>query len=81
MAFAYNIDTIFSVFGQPRKKVVMSQRRYECVYKRIADANVPFCEKGGTVKWVTDFSCKRKIGTSETCSDVAFSYIIDTLKT
>ena len=58
------------IFGQTRKKVVMSQRRYECVYKRIADANVPFCEKVGTVKWVTDFSCKRKIGTSETCSDV-----------
>ena len=30
-----------------RKKVVMSQRRYERACKRIADANVPFCEKGG----------------------------------
>jgi len=32
--------------------------------------SVPFCEKGGTVKRMTDFLHK-KIGTSETCSDVA----------
>ena len=52
-----------------RKRLVVKQRRYECVYKRIADLNVTFCEKGGTVKQVTDFLHK-KIGTSVTCSDV-----------
>ena len=40
------------------------------VYKRIGDLNVTFCEKGGTVKQVTDFFVQ-KIGTSVTCSDVA----------
>ena len=29
----------------PRKRLVMSQRRYEGACNRIADANVTFCEK------------------------------------
>ena len=48
------------------KKVVVSQRRYERACKRIADANVLFCESGGTVECVTDFLHKQKIGTSVT---------------
>ena len=53
-----------------RKRLVVKQRRYECVYKRTGTPNVPFYEKGGTVKQVIDFLHK-KIGTSVTCSDVA----------
>ena len=52
-----------------RKKVVATASRRECVYKRTGEASVPFYEKGGTVKQVTDFLHK-KIGTSATCSDV-----------
>ena len=51
-----------------RKKLVANQRRYECVYKRIADVCVTFCERGGAVKQVTDF-LNKKIRTSVTCSD------------
>ena len=45
--------------GTHRKRLVVKQRRYERVYKRIADSNVTFYEKGGTVKWVTDFLHKK----------------------
>ena len=31
--------------GAARKRLVMSQRRYEGACNRIADANVTFCEK------------------------------------
>ena len=42
-----------------REKVVVSQRRYEGVYNRIADENEPFCEKGGaTFSVSSDFSQK-----------------------
>ena len=43
-----------------RKRLVVKQRRYEHVHKRIADLNVTFYEKGGTVKRVTDFFCIKK---------------------
>ena len=43
-----------------RKKAVVSQRRYEGVYNRIADVSVPFCDKGGTRKRADVFSCKDK---------------------
>ena len=52
-----------------RKKVVATASRRECVYKRTGEPSVPFYEKGGTAKQVTDFFHK-KIGTSVTCSDV-----------
>ena len=64
--------------GAARKRLVMSQSRYEGACNRIADANVTFCERGGTVKRVTDFLCK-KIGTSVTCSDMSLHSIIDTI--
>jgi len=38
-----------------RKKVVATVSRRECVYKRTGKPSEPFCEKGGTVKQVTDF--------------------------
>ena len=38
-----------------RKKVVATVNRSECVYKRTGEPSVPFYEKGGTVKQVTDF--------------------------
>ena len=41
--------------GTHRKRLVVKHRRYERVYKLIADSNVTFYEKGGTVKRVTDF--------------------------
>ena len=49
------LDDAFVPKARYRKRLVVKQRRYECVYKRIADLNVTFCEKGGTVKQVTDF--------------------------
>ena len=42
-----------------RKKVVATANRRECVYKRAGAPSVPFCEKGGTVKRVTDFLQKK----------------------
>ena len=45
--------------GAARKRLVMSQRRYEGACNRIADANVTFCERGGAVKHVTGFSVKK----------------------
>ena len=42
-----------------RKRLVMSQRRYEGACNRIADANVTFCEKGGMTEHMTDFSAKK----------------------
>ena len=48
-----------------------SQRRNERACKRIAGANGTLREKGGTVQRVIDFFYFiKKIGTSETCSDV-----------
>ena len=38
-----------------RKKVVAKWRRYACVYNRVADVCVTFCEKGGPTAHVTDF--------------------------
>ncbi len=38
---------------------------------------LPLWDKGGTVKWVTDFLHK-KIGTSETCSDAEEQNNLDT---
>ena len=52
-----------------RKKVVATANRREGVYNQTGEPREPFCEKGGTVKQVTDFLHK-KIGTSVTCSDV-----------
>ena len=49
------LDDAFVPKARYRKRLVVKQRRYECVYKRIADLNVTFCEKGGTAKQVTDF--------------------------
>ena len=46
--------------GAARKRLVMSQRRYEGACNRIADANMTFCERGGAVKRVTDFLCNKK---------------------
>ena len=45
--------------GAARKRLVMSQRRYEGACNRIADANVTFCDKGGMTKHMTDFSAKK----------------------
>ena len=45
--------------GAARKRLVMSQRRYEGACNRIADANVTFCEKGGMTEHMTDFSAKK----------------------
>ena len=42
-----------------RKKVVVSQRCNERACKRIADVNVPFCEKGGARKWADVFFAKK----------------------
>ena len=42
-----------------REKVVVSQRRHECACKRIADANVPFREKGGARKRADVFLHKK----------------------
>ena len=39
------IGLIKSAEGVKPKKVIVSQRRYERIYKRIADVNVPFSEK------------------------------------
>ncbi len=38
-----------------RKKVVATVSRRECACKRAGEPSVPFYEKGGTVKQVTDF--------------------------
>ena len=56
--------------GAARKRLVMSQRRYEGACNRIADANVTFCERGGAVKRVTDFLCNKKSEWSKVHSDV-----------
>ena len=69
MAKQNNLDAAVPK-AQSRKKVVATASRRECVYKRTGSPSVPFYEKGGTVKQVTIFLHK-KIGTSETCSDVA----------
>ena len=55
--------------ARSRKKAAATAIRRECVYKRTGKPSETFYEKGGTVKQVTDFFAK-KIGTSETCSDV-----------
>ena len=68
VAMQNNIDAIVPK-AQSRKKAVATASRRECVYKRTGKPSEPFYEKGGTVKQVTDFFHK-KIGTSETCSDV-----------
>ncbi len=52
-----------------RKKLVTTASRSESVYKRTGEPSVTFFDKGGTVKHMTDFLHK-KIGTSDTCSDV-----------
>jgi len=39
-----NIDTTVPK-ARSRKRFVVKQRRYECVYKRIADLNVTFLRK------------------------------------
>ena len=44
---------------QSREKVVATTDRCECVYKRTGKPSVPFYEKGGTVKQVTDFFNKK----------------------
>jgi len=49
--------------------VVTTESRREGVYNRTDEPSVPFCEKGGTVKQVTDFFTQKN-GTSVTCSDV-----------
>ncbi len=64
------LDELSAPQAQNRKKVVVSQRRYERVYKRIDDANVPFCEKGGA-RQRADVFLQRKTEQSELCSDVA----------
>ena len=46
--------------AQSRKKLVAIASRRECVYKRTGLPSVPFYEKGGTVKQVTDFFNKKK---------------------
>ncbi len=56
--------------GANRKKVVAKRRRYACVYKGIAAASVPFCERGGTTARVTDFLCNKKSERSKVRSDV-----------
>ena len=48
-----------------REKVAVRPRRDERACKRIADANLPFHEKGGTTARVIDFFLKRKIGTEQ----------------
>jgi len=35
-----------------RKRLVVKQRRYERVYKPIADLNVTFCEKGAATEHI-----------------------------
>ncbi len=42
-----------------RKKVVATANRRECACKRTGEPSVPFYEKGGTVKQVTDFLQKK----------------------
>ena len=42
-----------------RKKVVATASRRECGYKRTGEPSVPFYEKGGTAKQVTDFFHKK----------------------
>ena len=73
MAKQNNIDAVVPK-AQSRKKVVATTSRRECVYKRTGLPSVPFYEKGGTVKQVTDFFNK-KIGTSVTCSDMVRVFI------
>lgn len=49
--------------------MVATVKRCERVYKRTDEPSELFCERGGTVQRVIDF-LNKKIGTSETCSDV-----------
>jgi len=46
--------------ARSRKKVVATANRRECACKRAGEPSVPFYEKGGTVKRVTDFFCIKK---------------------
>ena len=59
VALVYEIDA-YAPQVRSSQKVVVSQRRYECVCKRIADAHVPFCEKGGARKRADVFLDKEK---------------------
>ena len=52
---------LHSALHKYREKLVVPRRRYVCVYKHIAFANVTFRGKGGTAERVTDFVFK--IGT------------------
>ena len=52
-----------------RKRLVVSQRRYERACKRIDDVNVTFCGRGGARKQA-DVFLQRKTEQSELCSDV-----------
>ena len=49
-----NIDAVVPK-AQSRKKVVATASRRECECIRTGSPSVPFYEKGGTVKQVTDF--------------------------
>ena len=61
-----------------RKRLVVSQRRYECACKRIDDANVTFCEEGGSAARAnSDFLQKNQSSLYIACSDVEKSNNLD----
>lgn len=49
----------YSAIRTTRKKLVVSQRRYERTCKRIADSNVTFCKRGGAAAWANSDFCKK----------------------
>ena len=54
-----------------RKRLVVKQRRYERVYKRIADLNVTFYEKGAATKHMKNDHLKSgRFDCSVVCCDV-----------
>ena len=62
-----------------RKRLVVKQRRYECVYKWIADLNVTFCEKGAATKHIkNDHFASGHFDCSVVCCDLAKQSNIDT---
>ena len=69
---------IFATQAPLRKRLVMSQRRYEGACNRIADANVTFCERGGAAAWVnSDFCIKNQSKRYIACSDVEALNLLD----
>ena len=50
----------YSAARHSRKRLVASQRRYECACKRIGEPSVPFCEKMRQDKRLKNYSAARR---------------------